>query len=289
MKKIFYSFPLIIILVSLFSLNTGCNKSDDTSVTPAIDDNFDKEAVSAKNFATLINVIAGANSYQWLFLNNVPSSLCPAYYYDSSYYRALAIDYGAFPGCIDKDTVKRSGVYTLSVNSFTGDSIYSTFAFPDFSVYKYPENNDTISIRFSGFLNFSSKKTSSTSYNFHTSGEAGYITIRRNTKIINLTGLHGAINYNSLTTALDDIYSVYGTATITDYEFGVSYDISISQSNPLIINGNCKYPSSGIIKLIKDGVTVECDFSPNGNACDDAIKFTRGSASKNLNLKGIDF
>ncbi|MBS1515236.1 MAG: hypothetical protein JSS63_09400 [Bacteroidetes bacterium] len=289
MKKGFYSFPLIAILISLFLINSGCNKSDDTTVTPPTDDNFDKEVVSAKNFATFTNIITSANSYQWLFLNNIASSFCPNYYYDSVGVGAFTVNYPPFPGCVDKDSVKRSGTFNLAISVISSDSVYSTVSFNDYRVYKYAENNDTNMVKVTGFLRFSSKKTSASTYNFHAGGEVGFLTLERDSKTITINTLDGTVNYNSASTASDDVYSIFGSANIVDGEFSAAYDLSVSQSSPFQILGNCRYPVSGVLKMLKNGVTSECDFSPNGNACDDAIKFTRGSASKSLNLKGIDF
>lgn len=284
MKKVLCSFPLLVLFFSLILIQSGCNKSDDV-VTP-VDENVDKQTVSAKNTSELVKLVTGANSVAWQYQNLVPSGSCPEYYYDSLFFTALVVDYGAFPGCTGSDNEKRSGSLLLTTNVFSGgDSMYTTIGFVDYRVYKYPVNTDTNIIKVHGNLNVSIKKISGTTYSFRSGGEALFTTLEGDNKTITLNGFAGTVNFNSLNTADDDVYSIYGSLKIVDSELGVTYDISVNSSSALKINGNCRYPISGIANI----GGASCDFSPESSSCDAIAKFTKGSTVKTVDFTNIDF
>lgn len=286
MKRVLYTLPLLVLILTLSIIHTGCEKTEDP-VTP-VDENVDKEATTSKNMVELAKLLTGANSFTYLYLNNVPSSGCPDYFFDSVIVGAVVVDY-AYPGCVGIDNVRRMGSYNLGINQFLGgDSVYTTISFPDYRISKYPTIVDTNVIKVNGFMNFSTKKISGTTYTFHAKGEAIYTTNLGNIKSFDLTGLHGTVNYNSATTAADDVYTIYGSAIIVDSEFGRTYNISVNQTTSLQIAGNCLYPLSGIMKVLS-GSNTDCDFSPNANACDAIAKLTKGSTSKTVDLSEVNF
>lgn len=269
-------------------IHTGCEKTEDP-ITP-VDENVDKEATTSKNMLELGKALTDANSFVYLYNNGVPSSSsCPNYYFDSLIYGALIVDYGSFPGCVSSENFKRSGRYILTLHSFAGgDSTYTSILFNDYRVYKYPTTVDTNLIRMTGSMNFSTKKISGTTYSFHASGEVVYTTNLGGNKTITLNNFSGTVNYNTVNTRADDAYSIYGALSINDADFGRTYSITINQSTALQILGSCHYPLSGIAKISGSG-NVDCDFSPNANACDAIAKLTKGSTSKTVDLSEVNF
>ncbi|CAF3882537.1 unnamed protein product [Rotaria sp. Silwood1] len=268
-------------------IQTGCDKSEDV-ITP-VDENVDKEATTSKNFVEITKALTDANSYLKLYLDSIPPpSFCPNYFYDGSLFGAIVVTYGEFPGCTAVDNIRKSGHYILTSQSFAGgDSVYTTLSFNDFRIYKYTAPGDT-NVKLNGFMNFSTKKISGTTYNFHTSGEAVVITFDGTTKTINLSGLNGTVNYNSPNTVTDDTYSLYGSCIINDSGFGTIFNIAVSQANSLQMAGNCHYPLTGIAQISGSG-GASCDFSPNANACDAIVKFTKGATTKTVDLSSTNF
>lgn len=289
MKKNLYTLPLILFVLSLTLIHSGC-KSDDEIVTPA-DQNVDKETTVSRNFVELVKIFADANSNTYLYLNDVPSTKCPSYYFDSTFFGAIIVNYGEFPfGCTGVDGVKRNGSYIITSQVFAGgDSIYSTLSFQGYKIDKYATNVDTNIIKVTGFMNFSTKKTSGTTYNFHANGEGAFTTNLGVSKTITVNSLNGTVNYNSLNITSDDSYSIYGSVKILDSGLGSTFDISVAQANALQISGNCQYPLSGIAKLLSGGVNTDCDFSPTSGTCDAIVKLTKGSTVKTVDLTNIDF
>lgn len=281
MKKILYTLPLILIVLTLTLTQIGC-KGDEV-VTPE-DVNLDKEATESKNLVELAKVLTEANSISWKYLNSIASSgSCPSYNFDSSV-TALGVSYGDFPGCISSDNTKRSGSYRLTPKMFgSGDSTFSNISFLDYMVYKFATTVDTNRIRMIGSLAVSSKKVTGTSYNFRASGEVIYVTNLGASKSITINSINGSVNYNTPGTSTDDTYSIYGSLKIIDN--GVTYDVTITQSGALQITAACHYPLSGSAQV----GAVNSDFSPNSNACDGLVRLNKGSTTKTYDLNDVNF
>lgn len=291
MKKVLYTFPLIIIFLSFALFNSGCKK-DDEIVTPSVDTNVDKEITSSKNYAQIVKLFTDANAFCWAYGtgSSVSTGGCPNLYSDTvSLPHELAVDYGAFPGCSSSiDGFKRSGKYTLVYSLNTAkDSISATISFNDFRIYKYNTVTDTNIIRITGTLSFSAKKISSTSYRFHGNGDVFLQTLNNGTKELLISALEGTANLNSLTSLSDDTYTLSGAGEFTDN--GSTFAISTRTGSPLQISASCRYPLSGITTFTKSGVSVDCDFSPESGTCDAIVKIVKGTFSKTVDLSNIDF
>ncbi len=289
MKKFLYTLPFILLVISLSYIHSGC-KSDDV-VTPPVDQNVDKESTTSKNFTQLTKLLCDANSNAWQYLNIVPPTSCPDYFFDSTFYSAIVVRYGDFPfGCAGVDGVRRSGSYIITPHIFSGgDSVYFTLSLDRYFINKYAINTDTNTVKVNGSLNFSTKKISGTTYNFHAGGECSFTTNLGVNKYITLTGVNGTVNYNSLNTISDDAYSIYGTVKINDSGFGTEYTLTVNQSSALQISGNCLYPLSGIAGISAPNTNATCDFSPASGTCDAIVKLTKGGASTTVDLTNTDF
>jgi hypothetical protein len=286
-KRVLYTLPLLVLIFTLVFIHSGCEKTEDP-VTP-VDENIDKETVASKDMAALTNLLTSANSFLWRHINTGSLTGCPNVAYDSSF-GTLRVNYGSFPGCAPPiDGLTRSGLYSLTYFVTPAlDSFQSFVSFTDFRIYKYTTTPqvDTNVMRVTGFMNFSSKKNADGSFTFRAGGTGGFATNTGLTKTIESINLVGQVNFNNVNIITDDVHSVYGNISFNNGE-GNLYSVSITQANALQINGNCRYPLFGTLRVTNTG--VDCDFSPNANACDAIAKFTKGSFTKTVDFTNIDW
>ncbi len=287
MKKVLCSFPLLVLFFSLILVQSGCDKTEDP-VTP-VDESVEKETVTSKDMAALTNLLTSANSILWRYINTGPGTGCPNVAYDSGF-GALQVNYGSFPGCAPPlDGVTRSGKYELGCYVTPSlDSMYSFISFTDFRMYKYTTTPqvDTNAVRVTGFMNFSSKKNTDGSFTFRAGGSGGFATLAGFNRTVESINLVGNVNFNNVSITTDDVYSIYGSINFKNGE-GNTHNATITQANALQIKGDCRYPLSGILRITSTG--VDCDFSPNANACDAIAKLTKGSNVKTVDFTNIDW
>ena len=288
MKKILHSFPLIAIFLSLVLIVNGC-KSEDEIVTPSEPD-LEQETISSRNIMTVTKVLAEANSYAWLYVNGVPSSPsdCPYYFY-SSVESAVIVSYSTEPGCTSIGNIRKSGRYLIAytVNA-THDTLSSYLGFNSFRVYK--SITDTNYITITGVLNYTSKKTSGTTYNLAATGQIAITTKEGNVKYLYLNspnGLTGTVNLNSPTVLADDEYLISGNGSFQDAN--ITYATVIPSTAPLKMLGSCGFPVSGTINLNRSGIVTGCDFTPNSSACDAIVTMSRSTFSKTIDISTVNF
>jgi hypothetical protein len=285
-KKILYTLPLVLLVFSLM-FTTGCKKEDEI-ITP-VDENVDKEAVTASNLTYLEKIITDASSSSILLSTGVTpsgSGSCPFLY--DSLNSFLVADFGMPPGCVSPvDGVRRSGLYNIDYTVVNADSMKCTILFSDFRVYKSSSNADTNLAKINGTISFTIKKVSSSTYTLQAKGEAFFINQSGTIKEVYVDSLSGSVNVNSISNPFDDSYSLHGGQRIKDNQFNITYTVFTPVSSPLNYISGCKYPVTGIMNLTNSGTS--CDFSPNSGACDAITKFSKGSTNKTVDLSGVNF
>lgn len=274
-----YFYFLAIFIVSLFLISC---KSDNTTTNPT--PNVESEASSIKVGCELEKICTQATSFLIMVYRNqtLPSPQCPTVTVNQSS-KKIIVDYGSTPCICAFDSTRRSGKY--EINYYTNvapDSIAGKITYSNFQIFRSNDPADSMYIQISGDDDIGGKKIDTLNYrvifsmnnnfnrNNNTNGNA-VITLNVNASI------------GSIANILDDVFSILGNGTLTNS--GITYSYNIYDNNkPLIINGNCKYPVSGLVKFSANNVEVINDFYPYNGACDPFVSITKNSVSVIVNL-----
>lgn len=271
---------ILFLLFPIFFISCG----SDNSINPAPPPNVENESSTIKVGCELEKICTQATSFLIMVYRNqnIISPQCPTVTVNPSS-KKIIVDYGSTPCICAYDSTRKSGKF--EINYYTNvapDSIAGKITYSNFQIFRSKNPSDSLYLQVSGDDDIGGKMLDSINYRVVFDMNNNF-NRNNNTNGNAIIVLNVNVSIGTLSSILDDVFSILGSGSLTNA--GITYTYNIFDANkPLMIYGYCKYPTSGLVRLTADNVDIINDFYPYNGNCDPFVAITKNNVQVIVDL-----